>query len=343
MKILFLFVFSFCVYAEDCPSVRYDQKGGPLANIPLYDDSPVSKRAHDPVLAYAISAATLIDAYRNSISSTPITTLTSPISLAAHYHSEGAKANSPLAQYVSTTEDYRALGIGDVERTLIKNLDQSVCDEKFLAKFDGLIGAASSNRSAGEFLENTVAAIKEAKASTVPAYFAGILGNDAALRARFLEAVQVASKETLRPSQIEQFVNTLCKGHAFSLNYPSPQTVTRRELTGDKTQQMADAISEGLRKRPVGVNFCSIIFQVANSPGRDEPGFNIKDCRGLSIVVAGQQFNHQTNKCQLLVRMGFGPSCADWQDRKWTCNNGVLSIDKEAVAKMASQVQTIGN
>jgi hypothetical protein len=122
--------------------VRLDQNGGPLENLPVYDQNRYAK--DDTNLCYAVTGSLLIDASRR-LNKEPVPPFTSPLSVALNYKSHQADLPQDKRDPVNPSDPsmlaYNLAGGGFIDTAINANVNDRVCDQRFLQSFDDAIGS----------------------------------------------------------------------------------------------------------------------------------------------------------------------------------------------------------
>jgi hypothetical protein len=355
MKLILFCLFSFSVFAEDCPTIHLDKNGGPVEKIPIYDQST---RYIDPEICSDIATAVVIDAYRSRYGRIAAGEFTAPLSIASHQHA-ASMTHTEIAGNHDDPKlfDYEALGTALVIDAMQAAKGIRVCNEGFLSSFDGLVGPRDPKMPAapGAFIEAMISGAKsfreysenmrqwtdDQNAYILNPYFQCGIAKRATSPVTLIGAVAQAAEQTSRPEMADMFLKTLCRGHDHKIDFPNPNFLNRETMRipgnpkPDKSLEFRKAISAQLlppNSMPVAISFCGIVL--SNPQGgavQDYPYKLPSVCGNHASVVVGQRYDVGRKKCQFLVRDGYGKDCGREKvniSAQWKCENGGLWIDQ---------------
>lgn len=233
--------------------MRLDQNGGPFEGIPVYDQNRYAK--DDTNLCYAVTGSLLIDANRRQ-NHQSVPPLTAPLSVALNYKSAQAdlpiETRDPINPSDPSMLAYSLAGGGFIDTAVNANLNQRVCDQRFLQSFDDAIGNAQlKNVLAGSdqdattenFLRNILDQTEQyrrdsnfiegvtAKAESLNSFFRCRANQEIANMADILQAAKMANQAASPIKKASVFLKSLCEKNSFSIKVPRAQKL--EGLPGD--------------------------------------------------------------------------------------------------------------
>lgn len=309
-----------------CQEIRLDQAGGPLANLPVYNQS--LGITADPDICYAVTASELIDAYRVQHQGA-IHTLASPLSIAlrARLHDLRFPLEGRSSSYDDSNPITFMIGGGSVVRAMNASRQQMVCDQQWLEPSIKLFKDSASAQAVDRYL------LESKSPKFIAPYNSKIiesalehLGHHCGAHQFSLEFA--APTELNRPNgdylgeqlslakEIQSgFLSTEAQTQKIKAFQEKFDPEKRIKLFGEAIERLLSA------NTPIGIGYMYRSLKEVDHLG---------SLGGHASVIVGRRWGPETHQCELLVRDSYGPSCvaANGKPRyELPCENGSVWVN----------------
>ena len=384
IAVIFILLLSACEVRaeEECRNIRLDQNGGPMAEVPVYNQLDLAHKT-DSDICYAIQAAEMIDGYRFSKTARGQAPLTSPFSIAANFRLSGKTEPLDVPGHPRKRAS-KLLAGGDPGQALIINKGQLVCDQdqlnkyvhntgkSFLGSARQRIGMENAMPSADNFLESILEQIDDFKSNRehikklqdlverFNPYFCHLTSGDKTGALQIARATIFAAQKEDKLEEITLFMRKLCENKLFSVEYPEPKILERDAITASTAKTPAEYsekrnrfLSNQIKSLlhhdppiPVGVAYLYAVMKDRNSKGFEDAMDGDYNGRGSghgSIIVGERR---KGTSCEFLVRNSYGSDCFDRHKKPkydHDCENGNIWVDDKDLSRNTLQLSWIAD
>lgn len=336
-------------HASSCTDVRLDKNNGPLAGIPVYNQSYTPTT--DSSMCYAFAGSQFIDAIRitnggsKDIWTSPVTTA---LQTKLHPLTQWGTPQRLISE-ISRGAGSSGLGVGMINRMYEQLKNGYSCDKKSLEDFGGIkdpnafweLFLLSYNEYAyGEANKNAIVEklSESLKKLGLSEHFLGLLNTT------FLHDVLTTKGFYLKEKKV---YDLLCEDSKERLSLPDMDfhNFMPLDVTDDETdeefetrfqvapvnQNILSLIHSALNRKspyPALIDICSEVLTDHKNSFKDSLPSFIGKCSPHTVVVIGRKENPETGKCEMLIRNSWG-AYQDY-DKEWESEtNGQVWIPEE--------------
>ena len=320
---------------ETCTTIRLDQNGGPVSNMPVMDQG-------ESGICYAYASAQLIDAWRFAHGDTRTDHLTSPMQLAALYK---AKVPDKISK-VNSRSSEDVLNSGQVSVTVKQAFRVGSCSSSRTNSLMSNADVSSSIRKlVDSYRDNRNKVINEEEAfnkicETFPETVASSATN------KFLKDIRNTLNAGGEQFYLYYLVNALCKPpeeHKIDIEPKADfkayiaKEGTDLETHINKSKKLVDTALEGSPATPPGIGYASKVLKDPSVKCMEKDGKTADSECGLhGSIIIGRKRNPKSKKCEYLVRNSWGTSCNSYPDLE--CESGNIWVPETNLFRNSSDV-----